>query len=104
MNVGEYGLALNVNVNYTLTGFTTLTLDITRPLGTAISRTGADVTAPAVPLVTGTDMGTFAANQYAKYTIKAGDLTEAGEYTVRLTYTDATKRLISDATSFTVNA
>jgi hypothetical protein len=103
MNVGEYGLSLNVNVNYTLTGFTTLTLDITRPSGSAISRTGADVTAPAVALVT-PDMGTFAASQYAKYIIKTGDLTEAGEYTVRLTYTDASKRLISDSTSFTVNA
>ncbi len=102
MNVGEYGIAFNLNVNYNISGFTALSLVITRPDATLITRTNGDVTAPAVPLVT-TDMGTFAANEYAKYIIQAGDLTEAGEYTVRLTYTDATKRLVSDQTSFTVS-
>lgn len=103
MNVGEYGIAFNLNVNYNISGFTALSLVIISPGGTITTRTQADVTVPATPLVT-TDMGTFAANQYARYVFKIGDLAEAGEYTVRLTYTDASKRLISDSTSFTVNA
>lgn len=102
MNVGEYGLAFNLNVNYNISGFTTLSLVITRPDATSITRTNGDVTVPAVQLVT-TDMGTFAANEYAKYLFQLGDLDQEGEYTVRLTYTDASKRLISDETSFTVN-
>lgn len=103
MNVGEYGLSFNLNVNYNISAFTSLSLVITRPGLTLITRTNGDVTVPAVALVT-SDMGTFAANEYAKYIIQVGDLTEAGEYLVRLTYTDAGKRLISDSTSFTVSA
>lgn len=102
MNVGEYGIVHNLNVNYTISGFTTLSLDYTRPDGTTFARTNGDVTTPAVPLVT-PDQGTFAAGKYAAYTFKPGDLTVAGEYTVRLTYTDASKRLVSDATSFVVS-
>lgn len=104
MNVGEYGLALNVNANYNLSASTSLTLDFTRPDNTTFSRTGASVTAPAVPYVTLDGNGTYAASQYAKYIIAAGDLTAAGPYSVRLTYLDGTKLLKSDPASFTVNA
>lgn len=104
MNVGEYGIAHNLNVNYGIGAFTSLSLVYTRPDGTLITRTGADVTVPAVAIVTNNGMGTFAANQYSRYVFKAGDLTIPGEYTVRLTYTDASKRLVSDQTSFTVGA
>lgn len=96
MNVGEQGIAYNLNVNYNLSGATSLSMTITRPDGTTITRTGADVTAPAVALVTGTSFGTFAASQYAKYTIQAGDLNQVGVYTARLTYVDGTKLLKSD--------
>lgn len=101
MNVGEYGIALNLNVSYGIAGFTTLSLAITRPDGTIITRTNPTVTVGSTPLVT--EFGTFAANQYSVYLIQAGDLTVQGEYTARLTYTDNTKRLISGITSFTVN-
>lgn len=100
INVGEYGIALNLNVNYGITNFVTLQLDITRPDGTLITRTSG-VTTPNVPLVT-TDAGTFAAGQYAVYLFQVGDLTVPGTYRVRLTYTDANKRLISDVTTFDV--
>lgn len=103
MNVGEYGIAYNLNVNYNISAFTSLSLVITRPSGTIITRVNGDVTVPGVPLVTGTDMGTFAANQYSRYLFQAGDLSEAGTYTARLTYNDASKRLISDAATFTVS-
>lgn len=102
MNVGEYGIVHNLNVNYDISGFTALSQVYTRPDGTTFTRTNGDVTAPAVALVTD-DMGTFAANKYSRYIFQDGDLTVAGTYTVRLTYTDASKRLVSDSTSFTVS-
>lgn len=100
-NVGEWGISYNLNVNYNISAFTTLSLTFTRPDGTSFTRTGSDVTAPAVPLVTD-DSGTFAANEYAKYVFKAGDLSVDGVYIVRLTYEDATKHLVSDFADFVV--
>lgn len=104
MNVGEYGIQFNFNANYTLTGATSLTLDFTRPDNTVFSATGAFVTSPAVDYVTGDGNGTFLSGKYARYTFKAGDLTVAGAYLVRLTYMDDTKLLKSEPASFTVNA
>ena len=104
MNVGEYGITFNMNVNFNISGFTTLSLAFTRPDGSTFTRTnsGSIVTVGGSPLVT-TDLGTFAANEYCIYVFQSGDLTLEGTYSARLTYTDASKRLVSDATSFTVN-
>lgn len=100
MNVGEYGLVLNLNVNFDISAATSLQLVITRPDNTTI--TGVP-TVGAVDLVT-PDQGTFAAHKYCTYTFVAGDLSQAGDYIARLTYNDSTKRLISDPTSFNVSA
>jgi hypothetical protein len=106
MNVGEYGIQYNLNVNYNISAFTALRLEITRPDATVITRTQANITVPAVPLVT--SEGTFSANQYARYYFQDGDLTLPGSYSARLTFTNtgATPplNLISDVTTFTVNA
>lgn len=102
MNTGEYGISFNLNVNFNISGFTTLSLAFTKPDGTAMTKTSPSVSVPAVPLVT-TDLGTFAANQYCTYAFQVGDLSIDGTYSVRLTYTDATKRLVSDVATFTVN-
>lgn len=99
MNVGEYGIAFNLNVNFDLSAATALQLAITRPDETKI--TGVP-TVGQVQLVTD-DMGTFAAKQYCTYLFKDGDLNVPGDYLVRLIYTDSTKRLISDPTSFSVH-
>ena len=99
MNVGEYGLVFNLNVNFDISAATSLQLAITRPDGTAITGTP---TVGAVDLVT-TDDGTYLAHKYCIYTFVAGDLNQAGDYIARLTYTDSTKRLISDPTSFSVS-
>lgn len=99
MNVGEYGLALNLNVNYDISAATALQLAITRPDGTTITGTP---TVGLVDLVTDDD-GTYPAKKYCTYKFANGDLNQAGDYIARLTYTDATKRLISDPTSFTVS-
>lgn len=103
MNVGEYGISFHLNVNFNISAFTALSLVFTRPSGTLITRTNGDVTVPASPLVT-SDLGTFAANEYAKYVFQNGDISEAGTYSVRLTYTDASKLLKSDTATFTVSA
>ena len=99
LNVGEYGAAYDLLVNYDLSAAMSLQLVITRPDGTKI--TGA----PAVGLVdlVTEELGTFPAKQYCTYVYKDGDLNQAGDYVARLTYTDATKRLISDPTAFTVS-
>jgi hypothetical protein len=106
MNVGEYGIQFNLNVNYNISAFTALSLVITRPDGTFVTRTSANVTVPGVPYVDPA-LGTFAANQYARYYFQAGDLNQAGTYTARLTYTNSGAtpplNLISDPATFDVN-
>lgn len=102
MNVGEYGISYNLNVNFNISGFTSLSLSFTRPDGTSFARVNGDVIVPAVPLVTD-DLGTFAAYEYCSYLFKVGDLTVDGEYLVRLAYTDASKHLVSDVASFEVS-
>ena len=101
MNVGEYGLTHNVNVNYDISGNTSLTLVYTLPNGTTFVATGSDVALGASALTT--PNGVFPANQYCRYVFKSGDLSVAGNYTARLIYTDSSKRLISDRVSFSVS-
>lgn len=98
INVGEYGIALNLNVNYDLSKATSLAISFIRPDDTVFV---GIPTAPDTP-VTAPGLGTFLASQYAQYIFEDGDLPIAGEYRVRLTYVDATKRLVSDITSFEV--
>ena len=97
INVGEYGLSFNLHVSYDLSPGA-LVMVFSRPDNTVFSGIPlvgmADLTTP--------DQGTFPAKMYATYTFKDGDLNQPGEYRVRLTYTDASKRLISDVTSFDV--
>lgn len=102
MNIGEYGIAFNLNVGFDISGNQSLALTFTRPGGTTFTANKPDVSVGNTPI--STTSGPFAANQYCVYIFKAGDMSEAGTYTVRLTYNDATKRLISDAVTFTVNA
>lgn len=106
MNVGEYGIQFNLNVSYNISAFTGLIITFTRPSGSTFTRTGANVTAPAVPLVT--DIGTFAASQYAQTYFQLGDISEAGTYRARLTYdnsglTPALHLVSDDTVTFTVN-
>ena len=101
MNVGEYGIALNVLVSYNIAGFTSLGMEFTRPNNTAFVAAKPQVSVGSAPL--STPFGTFAANQYASYTFADGDLTVPGIYSVRVTCTDATKHLVSDAVTFTIN-
>lgn len=95
MNVNEYGIDINFNVNYTMTGFTSLSLAITKPNGAVLNKT---------PTLGTIGLGTFLANQYVIYRTAAGDIDQAGTYSVRLTYNNALPtQLISDIVTFTVN-
>lgn len=103
MNVGEYGITFNFNQNFTISGFTGLSLAITRPDGTVLTKVSPAVSVGSSPLVTPAD-GTYASGQYSTYTFVDGDLSLPGDYKARLTYTDASKRLIGEPVVFTVNA
>lgn len=101
INVGEYGIALSFGLSYTITNFIALGVTIIRPDLTVIDRPTSFVTVGTIPLAT--EFGTFAAGQYGVYLIQPGDLTIAGTYIARLTYTDANKRLVSDPAGFIVS-
>lgn len=99
INRGEYGIAYDLLLNYDVSAATSLQIVIDRPDGTQI--TGAP-TVGLVDLVTDCQ-GTFPAKQYCTYVFKDGDLNQVGDHFARVIYTDSTKRLISDPTSFTVS-
>lgn len=101
MNKNEYGIQFNFNVNFNIAGFTSLSLAISRPDGTALTLANPAVSVGNAPLVT--PDGTYNANEYAKYVFVNNDINQAGTYSARLTYTDASKRLISDPVTFDVN-
>lgn len=100
LNVTEYGIALNLNVNYNVSNAQSLLLSFIRPDLTTFEGV------PTVPgsQITSPDQGVFPPNKYVRYVFKAGDLDQPGEYFVRLIYTDAAKRLLSEVTSFEVRA
>ena len=103
MNVGEYGVIYAFSTGFDMSGFTTISLTVTRPDGTSFTRTNSSgVTVPASPITT-TD-GVFAANQYTRYAFLNGDINQVGQYTARVTYDDTTpQHLISDTGTFTIN-
>lgn len=98
-NVGEYGIAFDLNLNYDVSAATSLQMVITRPDGTTITGTP---TVGQTDLVTD-DMGTFASHKYCTYLFKTGDLNQVGTYQVRVTYIDASKLLKSPLVAFTVD-
>jgi len=98
-NVGEYGLPLNINLNFDVSAATSLQISIVKPDGSAFA---AVATVGQVDLVVD-GQGTYKAKQYITYITQPGDLSEPGDHFARVIYTDATKRLISDPTSFTVS-
>lgn len=99
MNVGEFGIVFNLNVNFDLSANTSLSLEITKPNETVLT-----VVPTMGTVLLATDQGPFAANQYSIYRFAAGDIDQAGTYRARLTYNAAgPTRLISDVVTFTVN-
>lgn len=97
MNAGEYGRVLNFGTQFDMSAYTSLAIVFTRPDGTLISPSaslGASaITAPS---------GSFLPYQYCTYIFANGDINQAGTYTARVSYTDATKRLLSPLVRFNV--
>jgi len=103
VNEGEYGVACVFNTAYNMSGFSTISIQFTKPDGTILAPTNPAVTVPNTPITT--VLGTFAANQYARYAFQNGDLNQVGVWYARVIYTDATPmKLISNSSSFTVTA
>lgn len=101
MNVNEYGVDFLMSTSYDMSGFTSLSLEFTKPDDTTLVVTDPAVSVPASPVAT--TAGTFAANQYISYTFQIGDVDQTGEWSARLTYVDGSKRLISEIALFTVD-
>lgn len=102
MNKGEYGVRFVFAASFDMSDETSLTLSFTKPDGTVLNVSSPDVYIVDAPLVTA-QYGTLSANTYANYITKNGDVDQAGVWSVRLTYNDATpQHLISNITTFTV--
>lgn len=98
MNVNEYGILLQFGVSFDLSANTSLSFTFTKPDNTTLTKTG---TLGTVTITT--TLGTFSANTYATYRFISGDVDQAGDWSVRLTYLDASPaRLISTIGVFTV--
>jgi hypothetical protein len=105
INKGEYGVACVFNTAYDMSSFTTVAMKFTKPDGTILLVDSASngVTVPNTPIVT--VLGTFAANEYARYVFQNGDLDQVGTWYCRVIYDDATpQHLISNQSSFAVTA
>ena len=94
---GEYGRLMKFGVQFDLSGATSLSIVFTRPNGTILT---VPATFGTVPIQSQTE--TFLANQYCSYTFASGDLDQAGIYTARVSYTDATKHLLTPPYRFVV--
>lgn len=94
MNVNEWGVVFRLNTNYDMSGNTALSLTFTKPNGTTLTVTP---TAPAVAA------SGFDANEYFQYTFVDGDVDQDGPWSVRGTYTDANKVLLTPSVAFTVD-
>lgn len=101
MNIGEHGIIFRLSTGFDMSGMTSLSLAFTKPGGTTLTKTNPSVTVGSGNV--STTLGQFLDKKYVNYTFANGDVTEAGLWSVRLTYVDASLRLISNAATFTIN-
>jgi hypothetical protein len=98
MNVNEYGVVLQFGVSFNMSAESSLSLTFTKP----------DEVTLTVPAVLGTvdittPVGTFSAYTYVTYTFIEGQVDQAGRWSARLTYQDASPaQLISTPGFFMV--
>ena len=103
MKVGEYGIGFRFGVGFDLSTATALTLTFTKPDETTLVVTNPTVEVGSVDA--STDLGTFSANEYVRYTFAQGDVDQAGEWRAVLEALipgTPDKNLISDPGYFTV--
>jgi len=100
MNVGEWGATINVATGFNMSAATLLQLQFLMP--GYITKT---VTA-TLGITTFTDPSgnVFTANNYVFYKTIAGDIAAAGNWQVKVLYTDAVQYLPSTYVAFTVGA
>jgi hypothetical protein len=111
IKVGSIGVVLRVATGFDMSGSTSLTLKITKPDGTILTKTSGagEVSAPATPLVNDPDLGSVAASTYFEYTNAVNDYTETGlstddnAWTVCGIYVDGSQTLPVSPVPFTVS-
>ena len=102
IKITEVGKSFRYSTAFDLSGNTALSLKLTSPAGVVTIFTNPKVTAPATEVVT-PELGTLSANTYMQFTTEATDFTEAGEWTVCGTYTDAVPSVFhGDKATFTI--
>jgi hypothetical protein len=100
MRVGEYGIPIQFNTRFDLSGFTSLSLAFTKPDNTILTVTDPDVAIGVGDIIT--PIGTFLSGEYVTYTFVNGDVDLFGEWSARLTANDGSENLISAEATFTV--
>jgi len=110
LKVGSIGTPLRIATGFDMSGFTTLTMIITKPDGTKLTKTSGagEVTAPATPLVDDPDLGNVAASTYFEYVNAVNDYDVAGNkadtnpWETCGTYVDGSQTLPVSPVPFTV--
>jgi len=77
---GSLGIPLRIATGFVMSGSTSLTMIITKPDGTKLTKTSGagEVSAPAVALVDDDDLGNVAASSYFEYTNSINDYDVTG--------------------------
>jgi hypothetical protein len=103
VNVNDFGVIFRFDTNFNMSAFTGLKLTFFKPDGVT-TMVRDETTGVALGLAdANTDLGTFLAFQYVTYTFLVGEVDQAGDWTVYLTYDQApTIELTSSSWTFTV--
>jgi hypothetical protein len=110
MKVGNIGVPLRVATGFDMSGSTSLTMIITKPDGSKLTKTSGagEVSAPAVALTDDPDVGTVAASTYLEYTNAVDDYdveglsTDTNPWEVCGIYVDGSQTLPVPRVPFTV--
>jgi len=104
---GSLGVPLRIATGFDMSAFTSLTMIITKPDGTKLTKTSGagEVDAPAVPLVNDPDLGNVPASEYFEYINAVDDYTETGVDTWEVCgiFVSATQTLPVSPAKFTVD-
>lgn len=102
---GEEGIIFRFATSFDMSSNTSLSTAITKTTSGGAVTTDTWVPSLGTSELTGTPLGTLAANTWASYTTVTGDLDVAGTYTAILTYNNTgggPDIFISDTGTFTV--